>query len=117
VLPGFGPKSTQALAKIGIRSIEDLKGRDLYDVYRLLKESAPGTSLNFMYGPVKTGPRRRPVVRNTLYESNLVLAQGIPTHRFAPTPGAHPPLNMDCLTAVALCSLRASPCGGRAGPR
>ena len=49
-LPGFGPKSTQALASIGIHSIEELRSRDLYEVYRMLKETVPGTSLNFMYG-------------------------------------------------------------------
>lgn len=50
LLPGFGPKSSQALASIGIHSIQELKSRDLYDVYRQLKEKVPGTSLNFMYG-------------------------------------------------------------------
>lgn len=50
LLPGFGPKSSQALTAIGIHSIQELKSRDLYDVYRQLKDMAPGTSLNFMYG-------------------------------------------------------------------
>jgi DNA transformation protein and related proteins len=50
VIPGFGPKSTHALATIGIHTVEELRGRDPYDVYRQLKESAPRTNLNFMYG-------------------------------------------------------------------
>lgn len=50
VIPGLGPKSTQALAVIGIRTLEELKARDVYDVYRELKMKVPGTSLNFMYG-------------------------------------------------------------------
>jgi len=49
LLPGFGPKSSLALASIGIHSIQELKLRDVYDVYRELKEKVPGTSLNFMY--------------------------------------------------------------------
>jgi len=49
-LPGFGPKTTQALAAVGIHTIEQLKSSDLYEVYRKLKEKVPGTSLNFMYG-------------------------------------------------------------------
>jgi DNA transformation protein and related proteins len=48
-LHGLGPKSTLALAQIGIRSLEELRRRDVYQVYKLLKENAPGTSLNFMY--------------------------------------------------------------------
>lgn len=50
VLPGFGPKSTQALAAIGIRSIEQLQALDPYEVYRRLRSEVPGTSLNFLYG-------------------------------------------------------------------
>jgi hypothetical protein len=41
-LPGFGPKSTRALAVIGIHSIEQLEKLDLYDVYRRLKSEIPG---------------------------------------------------------------------------
>lgn len=50
LLPGFGPKSTQALAAIGIHSIEQLQALDLYEVYRRLRNEVPGTSLNFLYG-------------------------------------------------------------------
>jgi DNA transformation protein and related proteins len=49
-LQGFGPKSTRALASIGIHSIEQLETLDPYDVYRQLKDEVPGTSLNFLYG-------------------------------------------------------------------
>jgi DNA transformation protein len=48
-LPGFGPKSADALRRIGIDSLEELRARDVYDVYRQLKATAPGTSLNFLY--------------------------------------------------------------------
>ncbi|MBL0726612.1 TfoX/Sxy family DNA transformation protein [Piscinibacter sp. HJYY11] len=49
-LPGFGPKSTLALRKIGIESLAQLRERDAYEVYALLKRQIPGTSLNFLYG-------------------------------------------------------------------
>jgi len=48
-LPGFGPKSTEALHRIGIRSPEELQARDVYEIYRALKAKVPGTSLNFLY--------------------------------------------------------------------
>ncbi len=57
-LPGFGPKSTRALAAIGIHSVEQLEKLDLYDVYRRLKDEIPGTSLNFLYGLIAAVERR-----------------------------------------------------------
>jgi TfoX C-terminal domain len=49
-LKGLGPKSSAALRSIGINSIEELRARDPFDVYALLKANVPGTSLNFLYG-------------------------------------------------------------------
>ena len=49
-LKGLGPKSTAALRSIGIRSIEELRARDPFDVYAELKANVPGTSMNFLYG-------------------------------------------------------------------
>lgn len=57
VLKGFGPKSTRALAAIGIHSIEQLQALDPYEVYRQLKNRAPGTSLNFLYGLIAAAER------------------------------------------------------------
>lgn len=50
VLPGFGPKTTAALAKVGVTTIEALRARDPYDLYRDLKRNNPAVSLNFLYG-------------------------------------------------------------------
>ncbi|WP_199899029.1 TfoX/Sxy family DNA transformation protein [Ideonella sp. B508-1] len=50
LLPGFGPKSTQALAKIGITTVEQLNARDAYEIYACLKQNVSGTSRNFLYG-------------------------------------------------------------------
>ena len=50
VIPGFGPKSTQALAKIGITTIAQVRERDAFDIYAELKRHVPGTSRNFLYG-------------------------------------------------------------------
>lgn len=50
ILPGFGPKSSQALVKIGITTAEQLCALDPYDVYAQLKIEVPGTSMNFLYG-------------------------------------------------------------------
>ena len=48
-LKGLGPKSSAALSAIGIRSIEELRARDPFQVYAELKQGTPGTSLNFLY--------------------------------------------------------------------
>jgi DNA transformation protein and related proteins len=50
VLPGFGPKTTLALASIGIHSIEVLRASDPFEVYARLKAAIPGVSMNFLYG-------------------------------------------------------------------
>jgi len=49
-LKGLGPKSSTALQSIGIKSVEELRSRDPFDVYSELKAKVPGTSLNFLYG-------------------------------------------------------------------
>jgi len=49
-LKGFGGKSRQSLAKIGIHSLDDFMAEDPFELYKKLKEAVPGTSLNFMYG-------------------------------------------------------------------
>jgi DNA transformation protein and related proteins len=48
-LKGLGPKSSAALRSIGMRSIEELRARDPFDVYAELKRNVPGTSVNFLY--------------------------------------------------------------------
>lgn len=49
ILRGLGPKSSAALARIGIDSVEALRSRDPFDVYAELKAKVPGTTLNFLY--------------------------------------------------------------------
>ena len=49
LIPGFGLKSTEALAKIGITTIHQLRTRDAFEVYANLKKQVPGTSRNFLY--------------------------------------------------------------------
>ena len=49
-MKGLGPKSSAALRSIGIASLEELRARDPFDVYAVLKANVPGTSLNFLYG-------------------------------------------------------------------
>jgi DNA transformation protein len=58
VLPGFGPKSTAALAVVGVHSLADLEKRDPFAVYRALKERVPGTSLNFLYALIGAVEKR-----------------------------------------------------------
>jgi DNA transformation protein len=48
-LSGLGPKSSDALRKVGIHTAEQLRASDPYEVYARLKASIPGTSLNFLY--------------------------------------------------------------------
>jgi DNA transformation protein and related proteins len=49
-LEGLGPKSSAALGTIGIKSINELRARDPFEVYAELRAKVPGTSLNFLYG-------------------------------------------------------------------
>ena len=50
VLPGFGPKSSSALAAVGVTTLAALKRRDPYRLYGELKARDPRVSLNFLYG-------------------------------------------------------------------
>jgi len=49
-LKGFGGKSQQSLAKVGIHSFDEFIAADPFELYKKLKEIVPGTSLNFLYG-------------------------------------------------------------------
>ena len=49
-LRGFGGKSQQNLAKIGIHTVAEFMDANAFDLYKRLKENVPGTSLNFIYG-------------------------------------------------------------------
>jgi DNA transformation protein len=74
-LPGFGPKTTAALAAVGVRSLADLRSRDAYDLYRELKGRDPLVSLNFLYGilAAQEGCDWREVQRHRRTEILLVL--------------------------------------------
>lgn len=49
-LTGFGGKSQQSLAKVGIHTVDDFMTADPFEIYKKLKETVSGTSLNFIYG-------------------------------------------------------------------
>lgn len=48
-LKNLGPKSEEWLPLAGIRSPDELRAADPYEVYALLKARVPGTSLNALY--------------------------------------------------------------------
>lgn len=49
-LNGLSSRSQQHLAKVGINSVDEFMAADPFDLYKKLKETVPGTSLNFIYG-------------------------------------------------------------------
>jgi DNA transformation protein len=49
-LPGLGPKSAAALARLGVHTPEALRGADAVALYLRLKALDPRTSLNMLYG-------------------------------------------------------------------
>ncbi len=49
-LNGFGLKTQRSLAKVGIHSVDEFMAADPFLLYKSLKETVPGTSLNVMYG-------------------------------------------------------------------
>ena len=49
-LNGFGLKTQRSLARVGIHSVDEFMAADPFEIYKDLKETVPGTSLNFMYG-------------------------------------------------------------------
>jgi DNA transformation protein len=50
LLKGLGPKSSAMLNRIGVRTIEQLRARDPFEVYAALKAAVPAVSLNMLYG-------------------------------------------------------------------
>ena len=48
-LKGFGPKSEEILAQVGVNSVEDFMALDPYELYKELKEKVKGTGLNSIY--------------------------------------------------------------------
>jgi len=48
-LKGFGPKSEEILAEVGIHSVDDFMAIDPFDLYRQLKLKVKGTGLNSIY--------------------------------------------------------------------
>ncbi|MBL4672391.1 MAG: TfoX/Sxy family DNA transformation protein [Arenicella sp.] len=48
-LKGFGPKSEEILAKVGIDSVEEFMATDAFDLYEELKKKVKGTGLNSIY--------------------------------------------------------------------
>jgi DNA transformation protein and related proteins len=47
---GLGPRSRQWLAGIGISTPEQLAAQDPFEVYRRIKATQSGVSLNLLYG-------------------------------------------------------------------
>ncbi|MEH6443225.1 MAG: TfoX/Sxy family DNA transformation protein [Oceanospirillaceae bacterium] len=48
-LKGFGPKSEEILALVGISSVEEFMATDPFDLYKELKEKVKSTGLNSIY--------------------------------------------------------------------
>ena len=48
-LKGFGPRSEEILAEVGVMSVAELMERDPYELYGALKETVKGTGLNSIY--------------------------------------------------------------------
>ncbi|WP_448564973.1 TfoX/Sxy family DNA transformation protein [Thalassotalea ganghwensis] len=48
-LQGFGPKSEEILAKVGIHSVEEFMAIDPFELYKQLKLTVKGTGLNSIY--------------------------------------------------------------------
>jgi len=48
-LPGLGPASAAALAKLGVHDVATLRACDAFELYAQLKSAAPTTSLNMLY--------------------------------------------------------------------
>ncbi len=48
-LKGFGPKSEDILAEVGIHSVDEFMDIDPYVLYAKLKEKVKGTGLNSIY--------------------------------------------------------------------
>lgn len=48
-LPGLGPKSEAALARVGVCSVAQLMDEDPYAIYARLRTSVPNVSMNWMY--------------------------------------------------------------------
>lgn len=48
-LKGFGPKSEEIMARVGIDSVEQFMQADAFQMYADLKEKVKGTGLNSIY--------------------------------------------------------------------
>ncbi|OUR73078.1 transcriptional regulator [Methylophaga sp. 41_12_T18] len=48
-LKGFGDKSEQILAKVGIHSVDKFMSADPFKLYKKLKQTVPRTGLNSIY--------------------------------------------------------------------
>lgn len=48
-LKGFGPKSEEILAQVGIHSVEQFMAMDAFEIYASLKKAVKGTGLNSIY--------------------------------------------------------------------
>ena len=48
-LKGFGPKSEEILAEVGVYTITDFMAIDPFDLYAQLKANVKGTGLNSIY--------------------------------------------------------------------
>ncbi|MCP4323574.1 MAG: transcriptional regulator [Psychromonas sp.] len=48
-LKGFGPKSEEILAEVGINSVDEFMAIDPFELYKQLKQKVKGTGLNSIY--------------------------------------------------------------------
>ena len=75
VLPGFGPKTSSALARVGIKTHAALRARNPYELYRELKGRDASVNLNFLYGIIaaQEGCHWREVQKSRRLDILLVL--------------------------------------------
>ncbi|OUR73077.1 hypothetical protein A9Q78_05590 [Methylophaga sp. 41_12_T18] len=48
-LKGLSNINRQRLSRVGIHTVDEFMSADAFDLYKQLKETVPGTNLNFMY--------------------------------------------------------------------
>jgi len=51
-LKGFGPKSEELFARIGIHTVEEFLAADPFELYALFKAKVKGTGLNSIYAMI-----------------------------------------------------------------
>lgn len=74
-LKGFGPKSEEILAEVGINSVDEFMNMDPYELYIKLKLNVKGTGLNSIYAIIgaREGIHWQEIAKNSKTEILLKL--------------------------------------------